>query len=77
MSKTETFTEWMPGHVAAIANAVVAAQDHDHFESAFGLIMIATILVGDDPVSRTSLARWMLETAHELDPDVTCAPRLS
>jgi 2-methylaconitate cis-trans-isomerase PrpF len=60
-------------HIAAIVRAMQAAQQHHALHTAGGLVAVATLLVGDDPVSQTVLARIMLDAVRELDPDVVGA----
>ena len=61
-------------HVAAIANAVLPAMAHDQYETGCALVTLAKVMVGDDPVDRSALARWMARTARELDPDALRPP---
>jgi hypothetical protein len=56
--------------VVAIANAVMAAKQHDTRRAAAGLLIIASLLVDDDVVGRLVLATLMREAADELD--VSC-----
>jgi hypothetical protein len=57
-----------------MADAMHAAMDHDSYECAFGLVMLAKLLAGDDRANRASLARWMTTAARELDPDALRPP---
>lgn len=56
--------------MVAITNAVLAAKNHDALNSACGLVGVAQVLVHDDPVGRTMLARVMRDAINALDPDV-------
>jgi hypothetical protein len=56
------------------ANAVLPAMEHDGYEAACALVVIAKVMVGDDPANRAALARWMVRKARELDPDALCPP---
>jgi hypothetical protein len=58
-------------HVVAVANAVIRARRHDALGTALGLLTIATMLAGDDPQMKTTVAVAMIRTALELDPHVS------
>jgi hypothetical protein len=60
-------------HVVAVANAVTAvgaAMKYNACQIARGLVVIATVMAGDDPAARTAVAKTMLDHARELDADV-------
>lgn len=60
-------------HCAAVANAVLAAFDHDRLFAARTLVTLAAVLAGHDAVARTVVADAMLECARDLDRDVIAA----
>lgn len=53
--------------VAAIADAVLAARQHDARRASFGLLVVAELLVQDDIAGRIMLAALAREMADELD----------
>ncbi len=62
--------------VAAVANAVLAAKQHDPLRSALGLSLFASVLAEqEDEVARTGVALAMLQLALELDPHLAVALR--
>ena len=67
----------MAEHISAVANAVFRVPAEDVVETAAALVIIAKVMVADDPGSRTVLARQLLRAARDLDADVFQLPRLA
>jgi hypothetical protein len=53
--------------VCAIANALLAAKDHDALRTACGLLVIQQLLVDGDLFARAALAALMREMADALE----------
>ncbi len=62
-------------HVVEVANAVLAAKDHDPLRSACGLALFASVIAEGSDETRTAVAYTMLCLALELDPDLRIALR--
>jgi hypothetical protein len=70
-------TDHNMAHVVEVANAVLAAKDHDPLSSACGLAFFASVLAEEDEATRVTVAYVMLRLALELDPDLCLALRLN
>jgi hypothetical protein len=60
-------------HTARVANlayALFAAQNLDRIKCSIGVAIMATVIVGNDPVAKTMLAREMLKLVNDLDPSL-------
>jgi hypothetical protein len=65
-------------NVCSIANLVLDAMNNDPLRTAKGLVVIASVLAtGHGHSFRSSLSRYLLQTARELEPRlaITCLPR--
>jgi hypothetical protein len=64
-------------HLAAVSNSVIAAmaaaKNFDPLQIARGLLVVSRALVNEDPASRVMLAKEMIKTALEIDPDLRSA----
>jgi hypothetical protein len=56
--------------IADIGRAVAAVNGHDRLLTARGLLHVAAVLCGDDPLMRTTLALAAVRLALRLDSDV-------
>jgi hypothetical protein len=56
-------------HLAKIVQEVLAAKRGDVFETALALVGIAYVLARQDEAHSVVLARHLVNTARELDPD--------
>ncbi len=56
--------------VSELANAVLRARNCNASGTAIGLALVATVIVGDSQMAKTTLAIAMLRMVRELDADV-------
>jgi hypothetical protein len=56
-------------HLAKIVQEILDAKHGDRFESACALVGVAYCLACEDAAYRVVLARHLVNTARELDPD--------
>jgi len=49
------------------------AANFDHVQVAFSLAQSSLLVIGDDPLARSALARMMAKLAHDLDAEIGSA----
>ena len=62
-------------HLATFAVLAMRARRFNLIETACGLAAVSKVVVGDDAIARTMLARYLVELAAEIDPDAAVTVR--